>query len=227
MRKLIPYLAVLMAVSMMLIVSACDRPAGDRTTTSDRPQTGMNDSDVEKVLKERFNSDPQLRDSDIDVSANADNNEIRLSGTVHSEEIRQRAVQIAQGSVPGFSVSDTIDVEPREMARSETGAGTTTGMDEQQMNQHREAARNRGDNIGNSPEDARIYSQIVGQLSSSNLPFQQIKIDVNEGTVTLRGNVTDNNQKTEAQRAAQQIEGVKQVNNELEVGGGTQSRPTQ
>jgi osmotically-inducible protein OsmY len=233
MRKLIPYTALLMAVSLMFVLSACERPAGDKTA-SERSKTSMSDSDVEKVLKDRFNSDPQLSGTDIDVSANADNNEVKLSGTVNSEEIRDKAVQIAQNALPGFSVTDTIDVNPREMARTETEGRMEPGGGEQQgqqgMEQQRQAAKDRGDKIGNSPEDARIYSQLVGKLSSSNLPFQQIKIEVEEGVITLRGNVSNENQKTEAQKAAQQVEGVKQVNNELEVKAGQpqgQSTPTQ
>ena len=126
---------------------------------------------------------------------------------------------MAQSAAPGFSVSDSIEVEPREMARTEE--------QQQEGKQEREAAKNRGDNVGDSPEDARIYSQVVGRLSTSDLPFQSINLDVQDGVVTLRGNVRDENQKNQAQTAVQQVEGVMQVNNELEAGGQQQSTPAQ
>ena len=213
MRKLIPSMAVVMAVSFIFVLSACDRPTGERS------QTGMGSSDIEQAIKDRFNSDPQLSGTDIDVSTDLQKREIRLSGTAGSQEIRDRAVQIAQSAAPGFSVSDSIQVEPREMARTEE--------QQQEGKQEREAAKNRGDNVGDSPEDARIYSQVVGRLSTSDLPFQSINLDIQDGVVTLRGNVKDENQKNQAQAAVQQVEGVKQVNNELEAGGQQQSTPTQ
>ncbi|NLT67055.1 MAG: BON domain-containing protein [Acidobacteria bacterium] len=213
MRKLIPSMAAVIAVSFIFVLSACDRPAGERS------QTGMGTTDIEQAIRDRFNSDPQLSGTDIDVSTDLQKREIRLSGTAGSQEIRDKAVQMAQSAAPGFSVSDSIEVEPREMARTEE--------QQQEGKQEREAAKNRGDNVGDSPEDARIYSQVVGRLSTSDLPFQSINLDVQDGVVTLRGNVRDENQKNQAQTAVQQVEGVMQVNNELEAGGQQQSTPAQ
>ena len=213
MRKLIPSMAAVIAVSFIFVLSACDRPAGERS------QTGMGTTDIEQAIRDRFNSDPHLSGTDIDVSTDLQKREIRLSGTAGSQEIRDKAVQMAQSAAPGFSVSDSIEVEPREMARTEE--------QQQEGKQEREAAKNRGDNVGDSPEDARIYSQVVGRLSTSDLPFQSINLDVQDGVVTLRGNVRDENQKNQAQTAVQQVEGVMQVNNELEAGGQQQSTPAQ
>lgn len=143
MRKLIPFLAVVIAVSTLFIGTACrDAQRAGREAT----QTGTGTMDVERVIKDRFNADPQLSAADIDINADPDSREVKLSGTVNSQDVRQRAVQIARNAMPGFTVTDSITVEPKEMARTEEEEGnqgkkrgqTDSGMekpDEEQRNQ--------------------------------------------------------------------------------------------
>jgi hypothetical protein len=131
MRKLIPYITAMMAVSLMFVVGC----SGNRNKTSSN-RTGMSNSDVEKRIQDRFKADPQLNAFDIKVSADSDDNEVKLSGTVNSEDARKRAVQIAQGVLPGFSISDTIDVKPRELARSDEDNANQSGTGNQNYNQN-------------------------------------------------------------------------------------------
>jgi osmotically-inducible protein OsmY len=207
MRKVNPFMTVVMILSVMFLISACSKSSNNRAGSTG-PQTNMSDSEAEKVVKDRFNADPQLSASNIKVSTDTKNNEIRLSGTVNSEEAREKAVRIAQNALPQFSLRDTIDVEPSEMARS--------NYDDQRTDQARQAAKSRGDSIGDSAEDAHIYSEIRTKLSNSNA-FQDVKIDVDKGVVTLHGDVPSGNEKAEAQRAAQEIKGVKRVDNKLDI----------
>lgn len=133
MRKLIPYTVALMAISLMFLGASCSK--NNNRTSSNRSQSGMSDSDVEKSIENRIKSDPQLSAFDIKVNADSKNNEVKLSGTVNSEDARKKAVQLAQSALPGFAVSDTIDVKPRELARSEDETGTGNQGNTNQMDQ--------------------------------------------------------------------------------------------
>lgn len=210
MRK---YTTVLTVVSLVFFLAACS-DAGKRAGT-DRPQTNMGDTDLEKAVQDRFNSDPQLSAAGVKIDADAENNQLQLSGTVNSEEIRSRAVELAKNALPGYAITDTIEVHPREMARAETG---------DESKQQRDAAASRGDSIGESIEDAKIYSQIMAQLSSSGMPYQNIHVDVDKGVVRLHGNVSSSQEKAQVQQVVRQVEGVKQVNNELALGGDQKNR---
>jgi hyperosmotically inducible periplasmic protein len=208
MRKSISIAAITVAAGLMLFISACSNNANK--SSSNRPQTNMSNSDLESIVKDKLNSDPQLSAANIKVDADSKKNEIKLSGDVNSEDMRRKAVDSVRSVLPKFNVADTIDVKPQEMARANY---------DQQSDQERQIAKSRGDSIGNSAEDARIHSQIMHKLSDAKAKFQNVKIDVDEGVVTLRGNVESGAEKAKIQQSVQQVEGVKRIDNKLEVGG--------
>jgi osmotically-inducible protein OsmY len=72
----------------------------------------MSDSDLEKAVRAKLESEPQLKDAKLDVDANADKNEVTLSGTVPSQEMRTKAVELARSAHSGLNVNDKIDVKP-------------------------------------------------------------------------------------------------------------------
>ena len=98
-----------------LVVASCerDRPA---TQTSPSPSTPsaskMSDSDLEKVVRAKLESDAALKEAKLDVDADADKNEVTISGTVRSQEIRNKAVELAKSAHSGLTVNDKIDVKP-------------------------------------------------------------------------------------------------------------------
>jgi osmotically-inducible protein OsmY len=57
-------------------------------------------------------SDEQLRNAPIKVSADAEKNAVTLSGTVASEEARNRALELAKSAHSGITVNDQIEVKP-------------------------------------------------------------------------------------------------------------------
>src|SRR5947199_9837192 len=98
--------------------------AGCATRTNEEGKTGstakMTDSELKDKIKAKFDADPQLRAADLSISADADTNTATLSGTVPSEELRTRAVRLAESAHPGLRVtSDKIDVKRREVSRAE------------------------------------------------------------------------------------------------------------
>jgi hypothetical protein len=89
-----------------------DSPAS--TPRSDAPggSAKMSDSDLEKAVKAKLTSDEQLRGANLKVDANADKNEVTISGTVRSQDQRAKAVELAKSAHSGVTVNDKIDVKP-------------------------------------------------------------------------------------------------------------------
>jgi osmotically-inducible protein OsmY len=200
-------MAVLIIAGVLIIFSACS----GSNRSSNRPQTNMSNSEVQQAIRSKFNSDPQLSATDIKIDADANNNQIKLSGNVKSQEIRNKAINAAKSVVPNFMVTDTIDVRPDRMARAST--------EDQKADQVRQVAKSRGDSVGDSVEDSHIHAQVLDKLVKANVPFQQIGIDVEKGVVTLRGNIKNGEEKARIQQTVQQVKGVKRINNKLELGG--------
>jgi osmotically-inducible protein OsmY len=100
-----------------LVVASCDerdrRPA---TQTGPGPSTPsaskMSDSDLEKAVRAKLESDAALKEAKLDVDSNADKNEVTISGTVRSEDMRNKAVDLAKSAHSGLTINDKIDVKP-------------------------------------------------------------------------------------------------------------------
>jgi hyperosmotically inducible periplasmic protein len=197
-------------LSLLLCLSL--QVACNRGTTSEaaREQRGtLTDSDLKNEIIAKLNSTPELRDA-ISVDADADHNVVTLSGTVESETMRSRAVQLAKSAHPRLVVEDKIDVRPRELTRSD--------YTEEQARQEVQKAKARNETVGDSVDDAWIHAKIVGKLITDlTTPERKINVDVNHNMVTLRGTVENATQKQEAERIARETDGVKGVNNLLKI----------
>ena len=180
-------------------------------STNGKNSAASSNSEMEQSIKTQFSSDPQLQG--IGVDAKADKNEVILSGTVPTEELRTKAVDLAKNGRPNLVVTDKIDVQPRPVARSE--------YTEEMARAAREKAKEFGDKIGNSLDDAWIHTKIKAKLiDNPDTPSRKINIDVVDQVVTLHGQVETIAAKDEAERTAKQTEGVKRVNNLLKVQAG-------
>jgi osmotically-inducible protein OsmY len=202
--------ALILAIGFVL--AGCDMPNGDRpaTTTTTDSKAKLTDSELENAIMAKFNADSGLAGLKLDVDANADRNEVTLSGTVESQTQRTRAVEIARNAHTGLVITDKIDVKPREITRAE--------YTEEQAAAQRARARDRGETVGETLDDAWIHTKIVTKLiGNPDTPQRKINVDVKNNVVTLRGTVTTAAEKTEAERVAKETEGVKQVKNQLRV----------
>jgi hyperosmotically inducible protein len=209
MKKLNWVLLIALNIATGLFLAGCTANDADRPGT--QSGTTMSDSDLEESIKNRWNSDLELQAADLDVDADASNNEIRLSGTVSSEEMRNKAVEMVKIAHPGLTVQDSIEVKSAELSRAD--------FNEEQATEERRKARESGDTIGSSVEDAWIHMKVTSKLiTDGDTPARKINVDVQNGVVTLRGTVDSEQNKTQAQQAAMSIEGVKNVNNLLKVG---------
>ena len=180
-------------------------------STNGKNSAASSNSEMEQSIKTQFSSDPQLQG--IGVDAKADKNEVILSGTVPTEELRTKAVDLAKNGRSNLLVTDKIVVQSSQVARSQ--------YTEDMARAAREKAKEFGDKIGNSLDDAWIHTKIKAKLiDNPDTPSRKIKIDVIDQVVTLHGRVETMAAKDEAERTAKQTEGVRRVNNLLKVQAG-------
>ena len=206
----------LLGVSLSL--NGCAAAGSHEATTGPTPKAQMTNSELEEKIKARFKTDARLVAANLSVDANVNRNEITLSGTVGSESLRTKALELAKSEHAGLIVTTKIDVKPGEISR--------TAYTKERAREERSIAKGRGETIGDSLNDAWIHTKIVAQLiGNSATPERKINVDVKNNVVTLRGTVETAEQKTEAEQIAKSTEGVKSVNNQLKVGGATARAP--
>ena len=66
--------------------------------------------EMEEAVQAMLNRDEQLKAARLAVSADVTRNQVTLSGTVASEELRRKAVELAKSAQAGVLVSDKISV---------------------------------------------------------------------------------------------------------------------
>jgi len=93
-----------------------DEPAPSSPSSSsapaNAPSTAMSDSDLEKMIQAKLASDDALKQAKLSVSADVKENKATLSGTVVSQDMRAKAVDLAKSAQPGITIEDKIDVKP-------------------------------------------------------------------------------------------------------------------
>ena len=208
MRKL--FLTSFIIMAFGLILSAC--APSETTEPLSKTKATMTDSEMEDKIEAKLDSDAEIKAADLSVDADAEKNEATISGTVETQALRTRAVALAKETISGLILTDKIVVKPRELTREEYTEEFARG--------EREKAREIGEKIGNSLDDAWIHTKIAAKLiGDSGTPERMINVDVVNNVVTLRGAVETAEQKLEAERVARDTEGVKRVVNQLKVGG--------
>lgn len=194
-------LAFVMAVSAAMpgIVGAqADRPSQARSA----------DDWVTTQIQARYFLEPDIKARTIDVSTV--NGVVTLSGEVASSAERERASDIAA------RVAGVRDVQNRL---------TVTGEDEPAGTSGREPAGTSGQRVPGSDEiervthsDPVILSQIKAKYAvDPDISAVSVDVDVDEGVVTLRGDVSSAEAKQRAESLARAVPGVKSVKNELKV----------
>lgn len=203
--------SLLLTLSVLTFTNCTDNDSTVNTTGRENTATKLSDGELENRIKAKFDTDAQLKAANLDIDATADRNEATLSGTVESQALRIKAVDLAKSAHTGLIVTDKIDVKPREVSRAE--------YTEDMARKDRERAKGYGETVGDSLDDAWIHTKVVAKLiGNADTPERKINVDVNNNTVTLRGTVDSAVQKTEAEQVAKNTEGVKRVVNQLKVG---------
>ena len=202
----------LLAIALLGILSfgmiGCDTAVNQNAGITTKPT--MSDSDLENAIKAKLETDAKLKAASLGVDAEAEKKTVTLSGTVESQALRTKAVDLAKTAHAGLIITDKIDVKPLEIARSE--------YTEEMAKEARTKAKGYGESVGDSLDDAWIHTKIVAKLiGNAATPQRKINVDVINNAVTLRGVVDNSDEKTQAERTAKSTEGVKSVKNMLVV----------
>jgi hyperosmotically inducible periplasmic protein len=128
--------------------------------------------------------------NDVSVSQDRDKGLVILSGKVRTEDDKARAESIARSVAGSQVVSNEIGVRPHG------DEGTAKKVD--------------------SDLDSGIDKNLDAMLVQHRLK-KDVRYDVNNGVVTLKGNVNSRDQRASVERLAERVPNVKQVVNEIEV----------
>lgn len=129
--------------------------------------------------------------SDVKVSQDRDKNVVTLSGDVPSDDDKTRAESIAKSQAGSAVVANEIGVRPKG------DEGSTAKKVDSELD---------------SGIDKNLEAMLVEHKMN-----RAVSYDVNNGVVTLKGNVPSPGQRANVEKLAQQVPNVKQVVNELEV----------
>lgn len=107
------------AVSGLLAFTACGNSDEEKALAQETKKplgigsTKKANAELEEAVRAKLDSDPQLKGSQIAVSADVTRNQVTLSGTVPSEALRAKAVELAKSAQAGVVVSNKISVKAK------------------------------------------------------------------------------------------------------------------
>jgi hyperosmotically inducible periplasmic protein len=127
----------------------------------------------------------------VTVDEDKDKNTVTLTGTLHSEDAKRQAGEVARAAAGDRIIANEISVEP---------VGNES------------SARKIESNV-----DDAIEKNYKAALIAKGLDKQDISFDAKNGVLTLKGKVKTPQQRQQAQRVAANIPEVAQVVNEIEV----------
>lgn len=128
---------------------------------------------------------------DVTVSEDADKNTITLGGTLHSDDAKARAGQVATTAANGRVIANEISVQPV-------------------------GAESEAKSIASNLDDG-IESNYKAALISNGLDKQHIDYKAKNGVLTLTGSVKSNTSRVQAQTLAASVPNVQQVVNQIAV----------
>jgi osmotically-inducible protein OsmY len=207
------------AVAILAVATmACNREATPPTTvdTAPPPQQQAWETDegrLTTMVQARYQADPTLRRSDIDVTTRG--NTVVLRGTVENEQARLQAINVARGVEGVDSVDDQLQVETDTTARE--------GVPADRPDARRTDVR-RDDPAADLERSPSWITQRIQAQYFTTPDVRGRNIDVtttSDGVVTLRGEVEEPRARDEAVRIARETDGVTRVNDQLRVTGQT------
>jgi hyperosmotically inducible periplasmic protein len=128
--------------------------------------------------------------NNVSVSQDREKNVVTLKGDLQSDDDKTRAESVAKYAAGTAVIADEIAVRPN-------GEESTAKKVDSEL-------------------DAGIDKNLEAVLLQHKLN-KDVKYDVSNGVVTLKGDVTSESQRSSAEKVAKTVPNVKQVVNELEV----------
>lgn len=162
------------AVTALLLCIACTKTA-DSVAYKDSVKQALQQADL----------------TDVSVSEDREKNTISLSGTVHSDDAKAKAGDVAKQAAPTRVVANEVSVQPV-------------------------GAESDAKSIASNLDDA-IEKDYKAALISRHLNKQRIDFSAKNGVLTLKGSVKTTGQRHDAERAALDVPHVQQVLNQIDV----------
>jgi hyperosmotically inducible protein len=163
------------ALAALMVSGAC---------SSNSTGTASYKDGVKKALE-------QAELTDVSVSEDKDKNTVTLAGTVHSDDAKAKAADVAKGAAGNRTVVNEVSVQP---VGEESDAKS----------------------IASNVDDG-IEKNYKAALISTGLDKQHIDFDAKNGVLILRGSVKTVTQRQEAQKVAANVPNVQQVLNQIDV----------
>ncbi|HEV2696932.1 MAG TPA: BON domain-containing protein [Terriglobales bacterium] len=168
-------LLIVSCMALLMSVAAWGQMLGKGHSEADAVKNALKQADLQ----------------DVTVSDDADKNTITLRGTVHSEEARTRAAQVAKSAAGNRQIANEVSVQP---VGDESHA--------------KAIASNLDDGIENNYK-AELLEKHMDNLS--------IHYQAKNGVLVLTGSVKNGGQRQEAGELAKKVPNVRQVVNQLDV----------
>jgi hyperosmotically inducible protein len=169
-----PIILATLALALSLGL-ACSTKQTDNASYSDS---------VKKALE-------QAELTDVSVSEDRERNTVTLGGTVHSDEAKLQAAEIAKEAAGTRTVVNQVSVQP---VGDESAAKSVA-----------------------SNEDSAIENNYKAALISNGLDRRDIDYKAKNGVLTLKGHVKTPREREEAQQVASNVPKVQQVLNQIDV----------
>jgi len=167
-------LFALMAVAALLLASVACSKQND-VAYKDNVQKALEQADLKPVT----------------VDEDQDKNTITLGGTLHSEEAKAKAADVAKTAASTRIIANQISVQP-------VGAESDAKA------------------VASSLDDG-IENNYKAALISNGLKRQNVRYKAKNGVLTLTGNVGNAKERQQAEKLAAGIPNVQQVVNQVEV----------
>ena len=164
-----PKFLTLAIVPVLLIGLACSsnqRASNDKTNTTNANEVSYKDN-VKKALE-------QADLKDVKADEDKDKNTITLSGTLHSENAKQQAQEVAQAAAGNRIIANEISVQPV-------------------------GAESQAKDI-NSNMDSAIEKNYKAALISKGLDKEHIRFNAKNGVLTLKGSLAGKHFKEDASK---------------------------
>ena len=129
---------------------ACKDQRGNGATMSNSTAQ-ISNADLANSIKIRLDSDDQLQTANLQASADAQKHIATLTGTVGSESLRGRAIDLAKSAQPGLTVEDQIEIAPTKVSPKD--------HTEQMARDEWAKAKQLGEKVGRQLDDAWIYGK--------------------------------------------------------------------
>ena len=235
MRKYGKWLLVLGVLAASPVAASADGFLGGRIRTpfSGAAQKEQNQAQADQVIAAM--KEAAIQGSGVTVEVQ--NGVAILDGKVNKASDRALAQRLAT-TVPGIErVENNLRFMPEDRGQVQQASGTRnpdqfdsrvtqarhtesgkSGSGIRQVSNETQTAATPAAS-GQSPDNQAVAQQIGDTLAGVGLVGYDIEIRYNAGTATLIGDVTTLQQRQAAGSAVSQISGVKNVNNQLRVGG--------